>query len=130
MFKRFVNVSTGLDSIERSSVILKRTSVVDSQISLSLCLLCMADDPQVQDLHVELLRMKKEKTELQRARLEVFQPVIQSHGSRLNSEEGGNGQRGPDTECRSGLTGEEKTHGVWMKVMVMPPLSCLVSFIS
>lgn len=89
----------------------------------------MADDPQVEDLRGELLRMKKEKTELQRARLEVFQPVAQSHGTQINREEGGSGQRGPDTECRSGLTGEEKTHGVWMKVMGMPTLSCLVSFI-
>ncbi|KAI3364500.1 hypothetical protein L3Q82_011292, partial [Scortum barcoo] len=51
---------------------------------------------QVEDMHGELLRTRKEKTELQRARLAAFQPIAQPHGSHTDREEGGGGQRGPD----------------------------------
>ncbi|XP_076613185.1 centrosomal protein of 128 kDa [Chaetodon auriga] len=51
---------------------------------------------QVENLHSELLRMRKEKAELQRARLETFQPVAQPHGNRTDREEGRGGQREPD----------------------------------
>lgn len=61
-----------------------------------------ADDPQVEDMHGELLRTRKEKTELQRARLETFQPIAQPHGNHTDREEGRGGQRGPGTEYRSG----------------------------
>ncbi|KAE8287071.1 Centrosomal protein of 128 kDa [Larimichthys crocea] len=51
---------------------------------------------QVEDMRGELLRTKKEKTELQKARLETFQPIAQPHGSHTDGEEGRSGQRGPD----------------------------------
>ncbi|XP_070782333.1 centrosomal protein of 128 kDa [Enoplosus armatus] len=51
---------------------------------------------QVEDMSGELLRTRKEKTELQRARLETFQPVAQPHGNHTDREEGRGGQRGPD----------------------------------
>ncbi|TKS75876.1 Centrosomal protein of 128 kDa [Collichthys lucidus] len=50
---------------------------------------------QVEDMRGELLRTKKEKTELQRARLETFQPIAQPHGSHTDGEEGRSGQRRP-----------------------------------
>uniref|UniRef100_UPI0037E9C0E8 centrosomal protein of 128 kDa n=1 Tax=Semicossyphus pulcher TaxID=241346 RepID=UPI0037E9C0E8 len=43
---------------------------------------------QVEDMRGELLRARKEKNELQRARLETFQPVAQPHGSHTDREEG------------------------------------------
>ncbi|KAK5880399.1 hypothetical protein CesoFtcFv8_023431 [Champsocephalus esox] len=43
---------------------------------------------QVEDMHGELLRTKKEKTELQRARLETFQPVAPPHGTHADRERG------------------------------------------
>ncbi|XP_018550298.1 centrosomal protein of 128 kDa isoform X2 [Lates calcarifer] len=51
---------------------------------------------QVEDMHGELLRMRKEKTELQRARLETSQPAAQPHGNHTDREEGRGGLRGPD----------------------------------
>ncbi|XP_044024462.1 centrosomal protein of 128 kDa-like isoform X3 [Siniperca chuatsi] len=51
---------------------------------------------QVEDMSGELLRMRKEKTELQRARLESFQPIAQPHGNHTDREDGKVGQRGPD----------------------------------
>ncbi|XP_051264887.1 centrosomal protein of 128 kDa isoform X2 [Dicentrarchus labrax] len=51
---------------------------------------------QVEDMRGELLRKRKEKTELQRARLETFQPIAQPHGNHTDREEGRDGQRGPD----------------------------------
>ncbi|XP_035534954.1 centrosomal protein of 128 kDa isoform X2 [Morone saxatilis] len=51
---------------------------------------------QVEDMRGELLRTRKEKTELQRARLETFQPIAQPHGNHTDREEGRGGQRGPD----------------------------------
>lgn len=73
----------------------------DGQMFFSVCF-TMANDPQVEDMRGELLRTKKEKTELQRARLETFQPIAQPHGSHTDGEEGRSGQRGPGTEYRSG----------------------------
>ncbi|XP_063757435.1 centrosomal protein of 128 kDa isoform X2 [Eleginops maclovinus] len=43
---------------------------------------------QVEDMRGELLRTKKEKTELQRARLETFQPVAPPHGTHTDRERG------------------------------------------
>lgn len=60
-------------------------------------------DPQVEDMRDELLRMKKEKTELQRARLETSQPAAQPHGNHTDREERRNGLRGPGTEYSFGL---------------------------
>lgn len=57
-----------------------------------------ADDLQVEDMSGELLRTRKEKTELQRARLETFQPIAQPHGNHTDREEGRGGQPGPGTE--------------------------------
>lgn len=71
----------------------------------------------MEDLRDELLRTRKEKTELQRARLETFQPTAQPHGNHIDREEGRSGQRGPGTECRSGLTGEEKMERICTQVM-------------
>ncbi|XP_030262141.1 centrosomal protein of 128 kDa isoform X2 [Sparus aurata] len=51
---------------------------------------------QVEDLRSELLRTRKEKTELERARLETFQPIAQPHGNHTDREEGRGGQRVPD----------------------------------
>ncbi|XP_038583184.1 centrosomal protein of 128 kDa isoform X2 [Micropterus salmoides] len=51
---------------------------------------------QVEDMSGELLRTRKEKTELQRARLETFQPIAQPHGNHTDREEGRGGQPGPD----------------------------------
>ncbi|XP_062293569.1 centrosomal protein of 128 kDa-like isoform X2 [Scomber scombrus] len=51
---------------------------------------------QVEDMRDELLRMRKEKTELQRARLETSQPAAQPHGNHTDREERRNGLRGPD----------------------------------
>ncbi|KAG8011139.1 hypothetical protein GBF38_005805 [Nibea albiflora] len=55
---------------------------------------------KVEDMRGELLRTRKEKTELQRARLETFQPIAQPHGSHTDGEEGRSGQRGPDLARR------------------------------
>ncbi|XP_074471750.1 centrosomal protein of 128 kDa isoform X2 [Sebastes fasciatus] len=51
---------------------------------------------QVEDMRGELLKTRKEKTELQRARLETSQPIAQPHGNHTDGEEGRGGQRGPD----------------------------------
>uniref|UniRef100_A0A3Q3EJA2 Centrosomal protein 128 n=1 Tax=Labrus bergylta TaxID=56723 RepID=A0A3Q3EJA2_9LABR len=51
---------------------------------------------QVEDMHGELLRTRKEKNELQRARLETFQPAARPHGSHTDREEGRGGQGGSD----------------------------------
>ncbi|XP_028996551.1 centrosomal protein of 128 kDa-like isoform X2 [Betta splendens] len=51
---------------------------------------------QVDDMRGELQRTKKEKTELQRARLETFQPTAQPHGRHSDREEGRGGLCGPD----------------------------------
>lgn len=64
---------------------------------------------EVEDLRGELLRTRKEKTELQRVRLEAFQPAAQAHGNHIDREEGRSGPRGPGTGFRSGSTGGEKT---------------------
>ncbi|XP_067427620.1 centrosomal protein of 128 kDa-like [Thunnus thynnus] len=48
---------------------------------------------QVEDMRGELLRTRKEKTELQRTRLE---PAPQPHGNHTDREERGSGLRGPD----------------------------------
>ncbi|XP_069370609.1 centrosomal protein of 128 kDa isoform X2 [Paralichthys olivaceus] len=53
---------------------------------------------QVEDMRDELLRISKEKTELQRARLDTPQPTAQTHGNHTDREEGRGGQRGPDLE--------------------------------
>lgn len=58
---------------------------------------------QVDDIRGELLRARKEKTELQRARLEIFQPPAQSHGNHADREEGRGGLRGSGIIIRSGL---------------------------
>ncbi|XP_060908504.1 centrosomal protein of 128 kDa-like isoform X3 [Labrus mixtus] len=55
-----------------------------------------ADGPQVEDMRGELLRTRKEKNELQRARLETFQPAARPHGSHTDREEGRGGQGGSD----------------------------------
>ncbi|KAK2856502.1 hypothetical protein Q5P01_005237 [Channa striata] len=49
---------------------------------------------QVEDMHGELLRTRKERTE--RAKLENSQPTAQPHGSRTDKDEGRGGVRGPD----------------------------------
>ncbi|KAM7395744.1 hypothetical protein PAMA_007157 [Pampus argenteus] len=51
---------------------------------------------QVEDMRGELLRTRKEKTELQRARLETSQPTAQPLGNHTDREERRSGQRGPD----------------------------------
>ncbi|XP_041661981.1 centrosomal protein of 128 kDa isoform X1 [Cheilinus undulatus] len=51
---------------------------------------------QVEDMRCELLRTRKERNELQRARLETFQPVAQPHGSHTDREEGRGGQGASD----------------------------------
>ncbi|XP_034555607.1 centrosomal protein of 128 kDa isoform X2 [Notolabrus celidotus] len=51
---------------------------------------------QVEDMRGELLRTKREKNELQRARLETFQPAAQPHGSHIDREEGRGGQGSSD----------------------------------
>lgn len=66
---------------------------------LSLFPFYTADNSQVEDLRSELLRTRKEKTELERARLETFQPIAQPHGNHTDREEGRGGQRVPGTEC-------------------------------
>lgn len=43
----------------------------------------------------ELLRARKEKTELQRARPETFQPTVQPHGNHTDREEGRGGRIAP-----------------------------------
>ncbi|XP_049913692.1 centrosomal protein of 128 kDa isoform X2 [Epinephelus moara] len=48
---------------------------------------------QVEDMRSELLRTRRERTELQRARLETSQPIAQPHGNHTDREEG---QRGSD----------------------------------
>ncbi|XP_031728653.1 centrosomal protein of 128 kDa isoform X2 [Anarrhichthys ocellatus] len=48
---------------------------------------------QVEDMRGELLRMRKEKTELQ---LKTSQPIAQPHGNHTFREEGSGGQRGAD----------------------------------
>ncbi|KAM7368186.1 hypothetical protein PAMP_014432 [Pampus punctatissimus] len=50
---------------------------------------------QVEDMRGELLRTRKEKTELQRARLETSQPTAQPLGNHTDREERRSGQRGP-----------------------------------
>ncbi|KAM6992623.1 centrosomal protein of 128 kDa isoform 4-T4 [Tautogolabrus adspersus] len=51
---------------------------------------------QVEDMRGELLRTRKEKNELHRARLETFQPAARPHGSHADREEGRGGQGGSD----------------------------------
>ncbi|XP_070705509.1 centrosomal protein of 128 kDa [Pempheris klunzingeri] len=51
---------------------------------------------QVEDMRGEVLRTRKEKTELQRARLETFKPIAPPHSNHTDREEGRGGQRGPD----------------------------------
>ncbi|XP_031143922.2 centrosomal protein of 128 kDa isoform X1 [Sander lucioperca] len=51
---------------------------------------------QVEDMRGELLRTRKEKTELQRVRLETSQPAAQPHGNHTDREEGRGGLRRPD----------------------------------
>lgn len=63
------------------------------------------NDPQVEDLRGELMGMRKEKTELQRTRLEAFQPAAPPHGHHIDRQEGGSGQRAPGTECGPASTG-------------------------
>lgn len=65
-------------------------------------------DAQVEDLRGELLRTRKEKTELQRVRLEAFQPAAQAHGNHIDREEGRSAPRGPGTGFRSGSAGGGK----------------------
>lgn len=67
----------------------------------------MTDNLQVDGMRGELLRTKKEKTELHRARLETFQPTTQPHGNHTDREEGRGGLRGPGIEIRSGLEVKE-----------------------
>nr|XP_046229182.1 centrosomal protein of 128 kDa isoform X2 [Scatophagus argus] len=80
----------------------KEKSKVDHKLETARRLLEQSEDTreslvqQVEDLRSELLRTRKEKTELQRARLESFQPVAQPHGNYTDREEGRGGQRGPD----------------------------------
>lgn len=62
-----------------------------------------ADNLQVDDMRGELLRVRKDKTELQRARLETFQPTVQPHGDHTDREEGRGGLRGSGIIIRSGL---------------------------
>lgn len=62
-----------------------------------------ADNLQVDDMRGELLRARKEKTELQRARLETFQPSAQPHGSHTDREEGRGALRGSGIIIRSRL---------------------------
>lgn len=57
---------------------------------------------QVEDMRSELLRTRRERTELQRARLETSQPIAQPHGNHTDREEG---QRGSGTEFQSGIWG-------------------------
>ncbi len=64
---------------------------------LCLCFTCFTIC-QVEGLRGELLRTRKEMTELQRARLDTFQPIDQLHGSHADREVGRGGQRGPGTE--------------------------------
>lgn len=96
--------------LAKSTAAFKSTSTSDSQIDVSLCV-CTADDPQVEDLRGELLRMRKEKTELQRARREAFQPAAQPRTNHTDGEEERSGQRGPGTEFRSESTGEDLDAG-------------------
>ncbi|XP_026197572.1 centrosomal protein of 128 kDa isoform X2 [Anabas testudineus] len=71
--------------LERARILLEQSE--DSRESLV---------QQVDDMRGELLRARKEKTELQRARLETFQPSAQPHGSHTDREEGRGALRGSD----------------------------------
>uniref|UniRef100_A0A8D3CFY2 Centrosomal protein 128 n=1 Tax=Scophthalmus maximus TaxID=52904 RepID=A0A8D3CFY2_SCOMX len=51
---------------------------------------------QVEDMRGELLRMRQEKTELQRVRLETSHPAVRPHVNHTDREEGRGGVRGPD----------------------------------
>lgn len=62
--------------------------------------------PQVEGLRSELLRTTREKTELQRTRLEAFQPSALPHGNHIDGQEGGSGRRAPGTR-----RGSESTDG-------------------
>lgn len=55
-------------------------------------------DLQVEDMRGELLRMRQEKTELQRVRLETSHPAVRPHVNHTDREEGRGGVRGPGTE--------------------------------
>lgn len=72
-----------------------------------------ADDPQVEDMRCELQRTRKEKTGLERARLETSQPSAQPHGSYADREGGRGGRQGPGTQ----LSGEKRRF--WMRVKWM-----------
>ena len=66
----------------------------------------LKNNPQVEDMRGELLRMRKEKAEPQRARLETSQSTAQLYGNHAGREEGRGGLQGPGTEFRSRLEGE------------------------
>lgn len=55
--------------------------------ALSLCIY-LPIDPQVEDLHTELMKMRKEKTELQSVQLEAPQHVAQSRANDIHREMG------------------------------------------
>ncbi|XP_034018593.1 centrosomal protein of 128 kDa-like [Thalassophryne amazonica] len=53
---------------------------------------------QVEDMHGELLRTRKEKTDFQMSWQETSQPSAQTHAIYADREDGRGGQRGPDLE--------------------------------
>ncbi|XP_034756070.1 centrosomal protein of 128 kDa isoform X2 [Etheostoma cragini] len=71
--------------LERARRLLEQSE--DSRVSLV---------KQVEDMRGELLRTRKEQTDLQRVWLEASQPATQPHGNHTDREEGRGGLRGPD----------------------------------
>ncbi|XP_075904452.1 centrosomal protein of 128 kDa isoform X2 [Nelusetta ayraudi] len=78
-------------------------SKVDRELERARRLLEQSEDSreslvqQVEGLRSELLRTTHEKTELQRTRLEAFQPSAPPHGNHIDGQEGGSGRRAPDS---------------------------------
>ncbi|XP_029352740.1 centrosomal protein of 128 kDa isoform X2 [Echeneis naucrates] len=80
----------------------REKSKVEQDLERARRLLAQSEDSreslfhQVEDMRSELLRTRKENTELQRARLETSQPTAQLQGSHTDREEGSGGLRWPD----------------------------------
>lgn len=69
----------------------------EDQAALSICI-CLCIDPQVEDLSAELMKMRKEKTELQSIQLEASQHVSQSRANNIHREMGRSRQHWPGNE--------------------------------
>lgn len=65
----------------------RKKELLHPSTALSLCIY-LPIDPQVEDLHSELMKMRKEKTELQSAQLEAPQHVTQSRANDIHREMG------------------------------------------